>query len=114
MPKRCMLVTCIALVAMCVGCDTRSLSISRPYALDMTPPPGPPSFQQGYRDGCETGIAGFGSQFNKLHYHMKYDTSLYDDVAYNRVWNAASRYCALFVSIAEMHYSDPAFQHEPW
>ena len=103
---------CVALLL--ASCEGRALSWTRPFALDMTPPPGPPNFQQGWRDGCDAGVSGFGNQFNKLHYDARYDTALFNDLVYNRMWNAAARYCALFSSMADMQDSDPYFQHEPW
>ncbi len=79
----------------------RSLSLTRPYALDATPPSGSPEFQQGYADGCESALSGMGNQFIKVFHEFKYDTSLANNKVYDRMWNASNDYCRLFLFVGD-------------
>ena len=52
-----------------------SPALGHAWTLNMTPPPGEPDYQQGWSDGCESGISGYGNQFYKNFYDWKQDPS---------------------------------------
>ena len=56
-----------------------------------TVPDGPPNFQAGYKDGCETGYAGGGMT---LFFKFTRDVEAYDqDALYRQGWEAGFQYC---------------------
>lgn len=78
-------------------------AIGKPASLSMTPPPGPPEYQQGWADGCETGIAGYGNSFTKMFYTAKKDATYVYNPVYNQVWRDAYAYCRVFMKTAQLH-----------
>ncbi len=77
----------------------RNLSITHPYALDTSPPPGSVLFQKGYSDGCESALSGMGNQFIKVFHNFQYDASLSHDKVYGRMWDSSNNYCRLFLFV---------------
>jgi hypothetical protein len=53
---------CLVLMVLLTHCRF----LTTPPSVQIEPPPGPPEFQQGYKDGCTSGIAAYGSQYYKL------------------------------------------------
>jgi hypothetical protein len=88
----------------------RSFSVSHPYTLETSPPPGSPLFQQAYTDGCETAMSGMGSQFIKMFHNFQYDAKYANNTKYNRVWQSANDYCRLFLFVGDEQLSNPDFQ----
>lgn len=62
-------------------------------SLDMTPPEGPPVFQQAWLDGCQTAIAANTNDFYKLFARIKQDPNLMQEELYRRVWQDSYNYC---------------------
>ena len=62
-------------------------------SLDMTPPDGPPIFQQAWMDGCKTGVASNTNDFYKLFAKITQDPKLMKEEIYRRVWQDAYNYC---------------------
>lgn len=69
-----------------------------PHHLDFNPPPGPPEYQQGWKDGCESGIAAYTTAFVKAFqvYKLKQDPQLVRNPVYYQIWKDAYLYCALY------------------
>lgn len=68
----------------------------RPNAriLNQVPKGAPVVYQQGWRDGCESGMAIAGNQLYKTVYRNKINPGLVNDTQYYRGWNEAKTYCA--------------------
>lgn len=71
----------------------------KPYTLDFTPPPGPPEYQQGWSDGCETGMHSYTNALAKFvgAYKMKQDPNLVNNNVYYQIWKDAFLYCAIYM-----------------
>jgi hypothetical protein len=67
--------------------------------LDMTPPPGPAIYQQGFKDGCESGYSGYAFSGQKLFWHWKQDPALTENKVYYQIWKDAYAYCANYAMI---------------
>ena len=99
------LLVCVLIVFGLSACTSMHFdpSFTKPASLDMTPPKGPPEYEQGWRDGCETGIAGYGSAFNKLFHTAKKNVNYVRNPVYNQIWRDAYAYCRVFVKTTQLH-----------
>lgn len=96
----------ILLIYSLTACTTLNFELgwAKPSSLLMkTPPAGPPEYQQGYIDGCETGYSGYGNQFNKQFHTWKQDPILAQNQVYYQVWKDAYAYCALYGMMTDEH-----------
>ena len=80
-----------------------SLSWAKPAEFSMEPPPGPPEYQQAFKDGCESGFSGYGNNFNKMFWTWKQDPELAQNKVYYQMWKDAYAYCALWGMMADEH-----------
>ena len=67
-----------------------SLDLRKPFSLDMNPPKGPKEYQQGWVDGCKTGLSSTNTKF-----HLSigsYQFTLDEQLRYNRLYSQAWRY----------------------
>ena len=62
------------------------------------PQNGSPEFNQGWRDGCDTGMAAFGNYTYKLIYGFKKDMNLLNNAEYTSAWNSAYNTCRWYTS----------------
>ncbi len=76
---------------------------AKPPEFDMSPPPGPAIYQQGYKDGCESGYSGYGSSGQKMFHTWKQDPELVSDKVYYQIWKDAYGYCALYSMMESEH-----------
>lgn len=86
----------VMLLMGCAEASTRGFFV--PYSMDLDPPPGPPEYQKGWKDGCESGLSAYGGQvekFLKVH-KLKRDPTLQDNKMYYQVWKDAFLYCTLY------------------
>jgi len=68
----------------------------------MEPPPGPPEYQQGYMDGCESGFKGYSKPYNQIWWRFRQDPVLRQNDTYLKVWRDSYFYCAAYaLSIAQ-------------
>lgn len=72
-------------------------------SVNAEPPPGPPIYQKGFRDGFESGYSGYGGSFSKLFYTWKQDPKLVDNEMYYRIWKDAYAYGALLGMMTDEH-----------
>lgn len=95
----------IALLLMLPACTSMhsDFGLGKPASLSMTPPAGPPEYSQGWSDGCETGIAGYGNSFTKMFYTAKKDPNYIYSPVYNQVWRDAYAYCRTYIKTAQLH-----------
>ncbi len=76
----------------------------KPYEYNLEdPPPGPPEYQKGFTDGCESGYSGYANNFNKLFYTWKQDPELTTNNVYYQMWKDAYAYCAVIGMMVDEH-----------
>ena len=61
-------------------------------------PPGTESFRKGFKDGCESGLAAYGSLHYKAAYDYTYDDSLIQNDEYHGAWTIGFRHCRWYTS----------------
>jgi hypothetical protein len=71
----------------------------KPASLQSDPPDGPPEYQQGWIDGCESGMAAYTNPLVKSFkaYKLKQDPNLRNNKMYYQVWKDAYLYCAIAI-----------------
>ncbi len=86
------------------GCNGKngSFDIRKPASLDLTPPPGPPEYEQGWSDGCESGMNAYAHDFYKSLrvFDLRLDPVLRQNRMYYQVWKDAFLYCAIYYDSA--------------
>jgi hypothetical protein len=84
-----------AIVLVMIMVSISACSSLRPNAriLNQAPKDAPALYQQGWRDGCESGMTA-GNEFYKAAYHNKINSSLMNNPQYSKAWIEANRYCA--------------------
>lgn len=85
MRKKIRLYGCAVMVA--------GLSACRPVDLYYTSPSGPPEYQLGWEDGCDTGLSAQGGFFYKLAYGFKKRPEMGSNEQYKQGWNEGFTYC---------------------
>lgn len=87
----------ILLMFIIVGCDTTRHNIFAPNKkLFKFAPEGPTAYNQGYLDGCETGLStGFANDYYKTFYRFRKDRNMVKqgNKLYLRAWSSAMIYC---------------------
>ena len=88
----------LILMLLMVGCSFKP-KVGPPWMQDMlqNAPEGPPKFQLGWRDGCETGISATSNAFQKHFYSFKQDYQLARDREYYTGWKIAYTQCQRYV-----------------
>lgn len=91
----------IAMLLMLQACTglNGSLDLRKPASLDLTPPEGPPEYEQGWIDGCESGMNAYSNTFYKWVRTFEYrqDPVLRHNKMYYQVWKDAFLYCSIFL-----------------
>lgn len=87
----------VALLCACTGKDG-TLDLRKPYSLDLTPPEGPFEYEQGWTDGCESGMSAYSNSFYKSLrvFELRQDPSLRGNKMYYQAWKDAFLYCASY------------------
>lgn len=65
----------------------------KPWGLGGPPASAPAIYKKGWNDGCETGLAEFGTSAYKSFYKFKQDFRLVENPMYYAVWKQAEQYC---------------------
>lgn len=61
-------------------------------------PSGSPGFRYGWKEGCKSGLAAYGTLHYKLAYEYSYDAAALDDDEYQQAWELGFRHCRWYVS----------------
>lgn len=70
----------------------------KPYGLGEAPEGGPPEYTQGWKDGCESGLAAYGSTHYRVSGHKyKMDYKMVDNQDYYQAWHDSYTYCRWYV-----------------
>jgi len=64
----------------------------KPFLMDADPE-GPPEFKAGWKDGCQSGFATYGTALNKMYYSFYQDFNMLKNPSYNAAWHEAFDYC---------------------
>lgn len=67
------------------------------WILDQVPEGGTPEFEQGWKDGCESGLAAMSNSFYKAHYSFKQSKELRNNPDYYKVWKDTFNFCRHYV-----------------
>lgn len=69
------------------------LGACRPFSIFFVEPSGPPEYQLGWQDGCDTGMSAEGSWYYKTMFGFKKRTELAANDQYKQGWNEGFTYC---------------------
>lgn len=70
----------------------------RPIGMAEVDPNAPPNYQQGWNDGCDSGLAAYGgSSYTWTGYKFKQDYTKLDDKEYYGAWQQGWLYCRWYV-----------------
>lgn len=83
----------------------------RPMWLFMVDPGGPPEYQLGWEDGCDSGLSAEGTWDYKLTYGFKKRPEMAANDQYKQGWNEGFTYCrfSLASSKAPAQWEDIGF-----
>jgi len=89
---------CLVLLTLPMGCSWRP-PVGPPWkqALLLEGPPGPPLFKEGWRAGCETGMAATANHLQKFFYRFKQDWELAQKPEYYAGWKVGWTYCQRYL-----------------
>lgn len=89
-----LMIAMLLFTSACAGTDIRPL-----YPAFLPPPPegGPQEFQQGWRDGCDTGLAQHGTDVYRTAFGFKQDPSQVLNPAYYKAWKDAENFCRTYI-----------------
>ena len=81
------------------ACSLGGNEIRPLYPAFLPPPPegGPQEFQQGWRDGCDTGLAQHGTDIYRTAFGFKQDPSLVLNPVYYKAWKDAENFCRTYI-----------------
>ena len=65
----------------------------RPMWLNTIDPTGPPEYQLGWEDGCDTGLSAEGEWYYKVMYGFKKRPEMAANDQYKQGWNEGFTYC---------------------
>lgn len=85
----------LALVLLCACTDATGRLWPTPLLSRNFPPPGPPNYQQGMMDGCQTAQAAIGNAlYGVMHAGVHYDVDMaLNDRVYYKAWKDGYFYC---------------------
>jgi hypothetical protein len=66
--------------------------------MDGDAPAGTETFRAGWKDGCVSGMAAYGSLHYKLIYDYTYDDKMIDNSEYYRSWQMGFRHCRWYTA----------------
>ena len=65
----------------------------RPFWLLTVDPSGPPEYQLGWEDGCDSGLSAEGDWYFKIMYGFKKRPEMSANEQYKQGWNEGFTYC---------------------
>lgn len=86
------------LTAALVGCGWKAPESIRPMnrIFEQMPTGGPAEYEQGWKDGCESGMTAHTNNFYQSFYVFKQDNSLLKNEYYYKAWQDSYSYCRLY------------------
>lgn len=83
------------IMVLCASCHDARL---QGFGLPHPPQEGPPEYIAGWRDGCETGMTAYSSDYMRTRYKTAIDTTQVQNAIYRRGWEVGQRYCSYYLS----------------
>lgn len=86
-------------VLMLSACSLGGSEIRPLYPPFLPPPPegGPQEFQEGWRDGCDTGLAAHGTDIYRTAFGFTQNPSLVLNPVYYQAWKDAENFCRTYI-----------------
>ncbi len=78
------------------ACTMNPITDPTPIALETRLNYGPPEFQMGYQDGCESALSAYGNTLMKTSYSLRKRPEYQYNNMYNQVWRDAWNYCYMW------------------
>lgn len=95
--KKKIIVVSVVLAQLLTACGSTKVHdlLTKPYMLDTKPPAGPVNYQQGWSDGCQSGIASNNTNLHMTLGSQKFtiNNQLRSDHLYNTAWQYAYNHC---------------------
>jgi hypothetical protein len=95
----------LVMLTACTG-RNHSFDLTKPISLNMNPPEGPPNYQQGWSDGCESSLASTNTNLQlllKTHQYTIDPQAWQRDWLYRRAWNYGYRHCGFSMKSLERY-----------
>lgn len=73
----------------------------RPLLLQTIDPSGPPEYQLGWEDGCDSGLSAEGDWTYKIMYGFKKRSEMAANDQYKQGWNEGFTYCRFALDTAQ-------------
>lgn len=105
LPKKLLLLLVFLFVPACTNMHIDP-SFSKPSYMDTKPPEGPEEYTQGWTDGCETAMSGYGNSFYKMFHTAQKDKRYIGNPVYDQVWRDAYGYCRVHMKTAQLQGYD--------
>ena len=86
----------LGLMNSCTVLNGRYITPTRPFSLNINPPPGTPQFRLGWQHGCESALSGVNTTANLMAGTHRYyiNGQLWNEnERYKTAWNDAYNYC---------------------
>lgn len=83
-----------------------ALAGCRSASLYLVKPSGPPEYQLGWEDGCDTGLAAQGTFVDKMVFGFKKRPELGNNELYKQAWNEGFTYCRFTTATKDPTFSD--------
>jgi hypothetical protein len=94
----------VILLSACTG-KNGSFDLTKPISLDMRAPDGPPQYQMGWSDGCESGLSSNNDKIQLFlgTHKYTYNSKLRKEMLYVKAWKYAYEHCAYSMKAMERY-----------
>lgn len=86
------------------------LASCRPFMLNYISPEGPPEYQLGWQDGCDSGLSAEGDYIYKTMYGFKKRPEMAENETYKQGWGEGFTYCRFSLAASERRDKDASFE----
>ncbi|GEM_PF-6438641 len=93
--KQVIKITIVLSMMMLGACYNPKLNIT---SMPNVPTQGPPDYIDGWKAGCETGMATYSNSYLRSRYRTSVDPARMTNPVYNKGWELGQRYCSYYVS----------------
>jgi hypothetical protein len=84
-----------------------TIDFRKPVSLDTTPPEGPTSYRQGWKDGCESALASTNTNLfyvaMGVQHKYRIDNRMAQDILYKKAWHYAYYHCGYSMKALEKY-----------
>lgn len=86
----------------------------RPMMLYYVAPEGPPEYQLGWQDGCDSGLSAEGDYIYKAMFNFKKRPEMSESEPYKQGWGEGFTYCRFSLAAEERRSKDATFENLGW